>query len=127
MRQEMTWQVRRLISAPVVEPESVAGQSPAATLPSGLHRGFQDPIVGQRPAVRAVRRLISTAQRSPKVRLAMATWPSGDQGTGCSRSRTPDFHRWRVETVNDVLVLPAWHSVGSRQPSPPAIPAPAVE
>ena len=55
MCREMTWQVRRLISAPVVEPESVAETVASSHSPSGLHRGFRtQAIVGQRPAVRAV-------------------------------------------------------------------------
>ena len=41
MRQEMTWQVRRLISAPVVEPESVAETVASSHSPLALHRGSE--------------------------------------------------------------------------------------
>ena len=77
---EMTWQVRRLISAPV-EPSRWrdSGQQPLAT---GAPQGVQNPqaVVGQRPASAPSRRLISICQRSPKASLAIATyWPSGER------------------------------------------------
>ena len=37
----MTWQVRRLISAPVVEPESVAETVASSHSPLALHREFR--------------------------------------------------------------------------------------
>ena len=82
VRQERYRQVRRLISAPVVEPESVAETVASSHSPSGLHRGFRTHRPSLASAQRSApsRRLISTAQRSPKVRLAMATyWPSGER------------------------------------------------
>ena len=56
MRREMTWQVRRLISAPVVNPSRWPRQWPAATA-TGAPQGVQNPqaVVGQRSAVSAVR------------------------------------------------------------------------
>ena len=125
---EMTWQVRRLISAPVVEPESVAETVASSHSPSGLHRGIQDPqaIVGQRPAVRAV-------QAADIHRPALAEGKIGDGHILAIRREGLDvlvrehltFTAGKVETVNDVLVLPAWRSVRSRRraASPPAIPA----
>ena len=118
---EMTWQVRRLISAPVVEPESVAETVAAAT-----HRGstgIQDPqaIVGQRPAVRAV-------QAADIHRPALAEGKIGDGHILAIRREGLDvlvrehltFTAGKVETVNDVLVLPAWHSVEEAAVGQPA-------
>ena len=87
---EMTWQVRGLISAPVVEPESVAETVASAALAIGAPQGIQDPqaIVGQRPAVRAV-------QAADIHRPALAEGKIGDghiqpsgERTGCSFENT---------------------------------------
>ena len=68
VRQEMTWQVRRLISAPVVEPESVAETVASSHSPLALHRGFRTHRLSLASAQRSApsRRLISICQRSPE-------------------------------------------------------------
>ena len=95
--------MRRLISAPVVEPESVAETVASSHSPLALHRGFRTHRLSLASAQRSApsRRLISICQRSPKAGLAIATyWPSGEDWD--ARSRTPRF-AGEVEAVNDVL------------------------
>ena len=65
----MTWQVRRLISAPVVEPESVAETVASSHSPLALHRGF-----------RTHRLSLASAQRVSAVQAADIDLPALTEG-----------------------------------------------
>ena len=116
----MTWQVLRLTSAPIVDPESVPETPASSHCPSGLQMGVSthrlesfssqrlEPSSSLMVDQPAVAKGILTGQDVLAVRrdglevlLPEYSW------------LTPLLH---VDLVNGVLVLPAWHHIEQVQP-----------
>ena len=121
----MTWQVRRLISAPVVTRVGGrdSGQQPLAT---GAPQGVQNPqaVVGQRPAVSAVRAADIDLPASPKAGIATYR-PSGERDWMFSFENTW-LRRWRGRGGKRCTRTRPARCRGNCHPpaSPPATPAP---